>query len=94
MTKKEHSPPDLEIRELWYEDDGKVIVYSQQVVPRQWWNHLTRPVGLLLILLAVVWPLLLLAHGWTRLGLLFVPGDACVVFVAVELTRSGAKRWR
>jgi hypothetical protein len=94
MTEKGHSPSDYEVRELWYEDDGSVIVYSQQVVPRQRWNHLTRPVGLLLILSALMWPLLLLAHEWTRLGLLFVPGDACVIFVAVELIRSGAKRWR
>lgn len=85
--------PIHEVRELWYQEDGSVIVYSHQVVPRRWWNRLTRPIGVLLIVLAVAWPALLLSHGWTWLGLAFATGDVCVVLVGRDLILWGARRW-
>lgn len=89
----DHRDAIYEVRELWHQHDGSIIVYSQQVVPRRWWNHVTRPVGLVLILLAVAWPVVLVSHGWPRLGWLFALGDGCVVVVGLDLMRSGAKRW-
>jgi hypothetical protein len=83
----------FEIRERWYEDDGSVIIYRHQIVPRRWWNHLTRPLGVVAIMFAVAWPILLLAYGWSKLGVASLIGDISVVYVGLELISCGAKRW-
>lgn len=94
MTSADHDEPVYEVRALWREDDGSVIIHRQQVVPRRWWNHATRPAGLLLIMAAVIWPVLVFAHGWTRAGLFFIFGDGCVVFLGLEMIHAGGRRWK
>ncbi|MDQ1157394.1 hypothetical protein QE385_001721 [Sphingomonas sp. SORGH_AS 950] len=88
------SDPGREVRGIWRQPDGGVIIWEQEIEPRRWWNRVTRPLGILLILAAIAWPLVLLAHGWPRLGLGFAVADLCLVSTGRDLMRWGAKRWR
>jgi hypothetical protein len=94
LTYADRDEAVYEVRSLWYEDDGSVIIQHQQVVPRRWWNHITRPIGLFLIVAAIIWPLLLFRQGWVRASLFFACGDPCVVFLGVEMMRAGGRRWK
>jgi hypothetical protein len=82
-----------EVRHRWRECSGATITEWQLCRPRCWWSAVTRPLGILLVLFAVLWPPFLVAQGWSRLGVVFAVGDASVVFLGFELIAAGQRRW-
>ena len=86
--------PAYAVRQVWHDQETSInLVHEQQVRPRRWWNHLTRPAGILLIAGAVGWPVLLLAHGWTKSSLAFAVADMSVILLGYDLTRCGEQKW-
>lgn len=77
----------------WPMPDGGFLIEEREVVPRRWWNRLTRPIGIALIVGAVGWPVVVLCHGWPRLALGFAIADWCVIVAGRDLMHWGAKRW-
>lgn len=86
--------PPREEYARWQLPDGSILIEEREVVPRRWWNRLTRPIGIVLIVGAVGWPIALLCLGWPRLALGFAIADLCVIGTGRDLIRWGAKRWR
>ncbi len=82
-----------EVRHRWRECSGATITEWQLCRPRCWWSAVTRPLGILLVLFAVLWPPFLVAQGWLRSGVVFAVGDASVVFLGFELIAAGQRRW-
>lgn len=82
-----------EVRHQWREPSGTFVTEWQLCRPRRWWSHITRPVGILFILFAILWPLFLIAQGWLRLGLAFLIGDIGVAAIGLELMMAGQHRW-
>lgn len=82
-----------EVRHQWREPSGPTVTEWQLCRPRRWWSHVTRPVGILLILFAVLWPIFLFAQGWLRLGLAFAVGDVSLASIGLELMAAGQRRW-
>lgn len=82
-----------ELRYQWREGSGDIIFGWQLCRPGSWWRHVTRPAGLLLIVLAVLWPIFLIALGWFRLGAGFAVADVVLVSTGLELAAAGQRRW-
>lgn len=84
----------LVVRDVWPDgDDGTVIVCEQYQQPARWWHPATRLIGILMILLAVGWPVILLSSGWIRTGLAFTVADLALLATGLEVFRSGEKKW-
>ncbi|MCT8004055.1 hypothetical protein NZL82_19540 [Sphingomonas sanguinis] len=84
----------LVVRDVWPDgDDGTVIVHEQYQQPARWWHPATRLAGILMILLAIGWPVILLSSGWIRTGLAFAIADLSLLATGLEVFRSGAKKW-
>lgn len=81
------------MRRQWREHSGATITEWQLCRPRRWWSKVTRPLGILLVLFAVLWPVFLIAQAWPRLGMIFAVGDASVVLLGLELMAAGQRRW-
>lgn len=82
-----------EVRHRWRERSGATITEWQLCRPRRWWSVVTQPLGIMLVLFAVLWPILLVAQGWLRSGVFFAVGDASVAFLGFELIAAGQRRW-
>lgn len=84
----------LVVRDVWPDGvDGTVIVCEQYQQPARWWRPATRLAGILMILLAIAWPVILLSSGWIRTGLAFTVADLALLATGLEVLRSGEKRW-
>ncbi|KQM36428.1 hypothetical protein ASE59_05080 [Sphingomonas sp. Leaf10] len=73
--------------------DGSILIEEREIVPRRWWNRLTRPIGIAMIGVAIGWPIVLLFLGRPRAALGFAVADLCVIGTGRDLMRWGAKRW-
>jgi len=91
----EACPPDavMVVREIWPDQDGMVIICKQYRVPARWWHPVARGTGIVLILFAICWPVLLLSHGWIRTGAAFAVADLALIVLGWELMSAGKARW-
>lgn len=78
----------------WPMPDGGFLIEAREVVPRRWWNRLTRPIGIALIVGAVGWPVVVMWHGWPRLALAFAIAGGCVIVGGCDLMRWGQSAGR
>ena len=84
----------LVVRDVWPDGvDGTVIAHEQYQRPARWWRPATRLFGILMILLAIGWPVLLLSSGWIRTGLAFAAADLALLVTGWEVMTSGEKKW-
>ena len=84
----------LVVRNVWPDGtDGTVIVHEQYQWSARWWHPATRLIGILMILLAIGWPVLLLSSGWIRTGLAFAAADLALLVTGWEVMTSGEKKW-
>ncbi len=84
----------LVVRDVWPDGvDGAVIVHEQYQRPARWWHSATRLVGILMILLAIGWPVTLLSAGWIRTGVAFAIADIALLATGWEVMTSGEKKW-
>lgn len=84
----------LVVRDVWPAGtDGTVIVHEQYQLPARWWHPATRLAGVLMIMIAIGWPVILLSHGWTRTGLGFAAADVALLTTGWEVMKSGGERW-
>ncbi|WP_300114296.1 hypothetical protein [Sphingobium sp.] len=82
------------MRDVWPDGaDGTVIVHEQYQRPARWWHPATRLIGILMILLAIGWPVLLLSSGWIRTGIAFGAADLALLVTGWEVMTSGNKKW-
>lgn len=82
------------MRDVWPEgDDGTVIVHEQYRQPARWWNPATRLTGMLMILLATGWPVILLSSVWIRTGVAFTIADFALLATGLEVFRFGGSKW-
>lgn len=84
--------PPREERARWRMPDSSILIEEREIVPRRWWNRLARPIGIIVIVWAVGWPIVLLFLGWPRVALGFAIADLCVIGTGCELMHWGAKR--
>lgn len=85
--------PPREEYARWQMPDGSILIEEREIVPRRWWNRLTRPIGIAMIGVAIGQPIVLLFLGRPRAALGFAVADLCVIGTGRDLMRWGAKRW-
>ncbi|MFN3676352.1 MAG: hypothetical protein ACK4TC_10255 [Sphingomonas pseudosanguinis] len=84
----------LVVREVWSgSGEGAVIVHEQYQRPARWWHPATRLIGIMMIMLAIGWPVILLSYGWTRTATVFAAADIALLATGWEVMKSGEKRW-
>ncbi|WP_084582913.1 hypothetical protein [Sphingomonas azotifigens] len=84
----------LVIRGVWADGTERpVILHEQYQRPAKWWHKAARLAGILMVALAIGWPVILLAYGWTRTGLFFVVVDAALLWTGREVMTLSEKKW-
>ena len=84
----------LMVRDVWRDEtDGTVIVHEQYQLAARWWHPAARLVGVLMIMVAIGWPVILLSHGWMRTGFAFAAADVALLTTGWEAMKSGEKKW-